>query len=181
LIDESGLLMTPLVRRTWAMRGQTPQLLQRYAHREKVSLAAALWWSPDDNRLGLFFETLVNTYFNNQRVALFLAALAHKLAGLVVVLWDGGTLHQGDPIRELLRQHPELTLEKLPAYAPMLNPAESMWSWLKYSRLNNFAPRDAVELNQRVQAELAPIRRNQRKLKSFFSASDLRLPRALLS
>src|SRR5438270_3673730 len=42
LIDESGLLMAPLVRRTWAVRGQTPVLQQRGKHRERVSVAAAL-------------------------------------------------------------------------------------------------------------------------------------------
>src|SRR5581483_592828 len=41
-VDESGLLMAPLVRRTWAPRGHRPVLRQRGRHREKVSLAAAL-------------------------------------------------------------------------------------------------------------------------------------------
>jgi transposase len=181
LIDESGLLMAPLVRRTWALRGQTPRLLQRCAHREKVSVAAALWLSPERDRLGLFFQTLVDAYFNNQRVAAFLRALAGKLAGPVLVLWDGGGLHQGDPIRELLRQRPDIHLEKLPPYAPMLNPVEPMWSWLKYGKLNNFAPQDARQLNQRILVELAPVRRDQARLRNFFHASDLPLPRTLLS
>ena len=51
-IDESGLLMAPLVRRTWAPRGQTPELAQRSGHREKVSVAAALGLSPHRDRMG---------------------------------------------------------------------------------------------------------------------------------
>src|SRR4030042_3489790 len=53
VIDESGLLMAPLVRRTWAVRGQPPVLVQRAGPREKVSVAAALWLSPRRARLGV--------------------------------------------------------------------------------------------------------------------------------
>ncbi len=60
LIDESGLMMAPLVRRTWALRGQTPELAQEGGRRQKVSVAAALWLSPRRDRLGLFSRTLVN-------------------------------------------------------------------------------------------------------------------------
>jgi hypothetical protein len=65
LIDESGLLMAPLVRRTLAPRGQTPSLLQRGAHRKKVSVAAALWLSPRRDHLGLYFHTLADGSFDN--------------------------------------------------------------------------------------------------------------------
>ena len=38
-IDESGLLVAPLVRRTWALRGGRPQLLPKGRHREKGAAA----------------------------------------------------------------------------------------------------------------------------------------------
>ena len=60
LIDESGLLMAPLARRTWAPRGQTPELVQKSGTREKVSIAAAVWLSPRRDRLGLYSHTLAN-------------------------------------------------------------------------------------------------------------------------
>src|SRR3954453_11505371 len=34
LIDESGLMMAPLARRTWSLRGQTPSQAQRGGHRK---------------------------------------------------------------------------------------------------------------------------------------------------
>src|SRR5207249_4750419 len=86
LIDESGLLMAPLVRRTWAPRGQTPVLRQRGKHRERVSVAAALWVSP--HHLGLVFRTLVNDYFNNHRSAAFLEVLMREIPGRLIVIWD---------------------------------------------------------------------------------------------
>ncbi|HMB04666.1 MAG TPA: transposase [Isosphaeraceae bacterium] len=182
LIDESGLLMAPLVRRTWAPRGRTPQLIQSGGHREKVAVAAALWLSPRRDRLGLYYQTLVNGYFDNWHSAAFLEALLHERAGRYVIIWDGGSMHKGDPIDQLAAHFADrLTLERLPPYAPMLNPVEPLWSWLKYSRLNNFAPRDAVQLNERILGELGPVRDDQRFLRNLFHASDLPLPRALLS
>jgi transposase len=38
-------------------------------------------------------------------------------------------------IREFLRRNTRLRLERLPAYAPDLNPVEFVWSWLKWGRL----------------------------------------------
>ena len=63
------------------------------------------------------------------------------LRGKVIVIWDDGPMHKGEPIREVLRQFPRLTLEPLPAYAPDLNPVEQLWNYLKYTELPNFAPR----------------------------------------
>jgi putative transposase len=181
LIDESGLLMAPLVRRTWAIRGETPLLRQKGKHREKVSVAAALCLSPARQRLRLLFQTLENAFFDNVRTAAFLRVVLRHVRGRVVVLWDGGTMHKGDPIHELAHQfRNRLDFERLPPYAPMLNPIEPIWSWLKYGRLANFAPRDAHELNETVVGELTPIGRNQEVLRAFWHASDLPLPRALL-
>ncbi|HMB06292.1 MAG TPA: transposase [Isosphaeraceae bacterium] len=180
MIDESGLLMAPLVRRTWAPRGQTPELAQRCARREKVSVAAALWLSPLRDRLGLFARTLVNSYFDNWYSAAFLEALLKELPGRVVVVWDGGSMHKGDPIAQLQDVMADrLCLERFPPYAPQLCPVEPLWSWLKFSRLCNFAPQDAIELDGRVVTELSAIRNNQDSLRSFWHASDLPLPRPL--
>jgi putative transposase len=184
LIDESGLMMAPLVRRTWAPRGETPKLVQSSGGgpREKVSVAAALWLTPRRDQLGLYFQTLVNDFFNPWNVAAFLEALLVAVPGRVVVVWDGGSMHKGDPIRQTQEIYSDrITLERLPPYAPMLNPIEPLWSWLKYDRLSNFAPRNALELNQRVFAELIQVRRDQELLQALFHASDLPLPRALFS
>jgi transposase len=182
LIDESGLLMAPLARRTLAPRGQTPELVQKSGAREKVSVAAAVWLSPGRDRLGLYSHTLANGYFDSWYMAAFLEAMLKDLAGRFVVIWDGGPMHKGDPIRDLTRHFAErLDLERLPPYAPMLNPVESLWSWLKWERLSNLGPRDATDLDARVIAELAKIREDQASLRNLFHSSDLPLPRALLS
>jgi transposase len=177
--------MAPLVRRTWSPRGHRPVLRQRGRHREKVSIAAALWWAPgrkwDDRPLGLICETLVDSYFTNDRSAVFLGRLMRDIPDGLTVVWDGGQMHKGDPIREAVeRFRPRLVLERLPGYAPMLNPVEPVWSWLKYSRLCNAAPANAAELNRCARRELNGIRDNPAFLRSMWQGSDLPLPRTLL-
>ena len=182
LIDESGLMMAPLVRRTWAPRGQTPSLAQCGAHRKKVSIAAALWLTPLRDRLGLYYHTLADGYFDNWYVTAFLEAMLRDLPGRFVIVWDGGSMHKGEPIRELEAHFADrLSLERLPPFAPVLNPVEYLWSWLKYSRLNNFAPRDPAELDGRVITELTAVREDQTFLRNLFHASELPIPLTILS
>jgi hypothetical protein len=50
--DESGFLMVPLVQRTWAPRGRTPQLRHRQRHHTRVSAIGLLTVSPQRKRLG---------------------------------------------------------------------------------------------------------------------------------
>lgn len=169
--------MAPLVKRTWAFRGARPQLYQKGKHREKVSLAIALWLSPKRDQLGLVYRTLENAYFNNQQVARFLEGVVREIPNRLVVLWDRGNMHKGDPIRaQLERFRPRLSLELLPPWAPMLDPAEPIFSWLKYGRLSNFAPNNAHDLNKTVVAELEAIRDDQDLLRHLWHGSDLPLP-----
>ena len=176
LIDESGLMMAPLVRRTWSLRGQTPKLIQDGGRRQKVSVAAALGWTPRRDRLGLFSRTRVNDSFDPWSSAASLEALLRELGGRVVVVWDGGCMHKGDPIAQVQDVLSDrLSLERFPPYSPELCPVEPVWSWLKYSRLCNYAPRDASELDGRVVAELSAIQDDQELLRGFFHASELPL------
>lgn len=173
--------MAPLVRRSWSPRGQPPTPEQKANHREKVSVAAALWLTPRRDRLGLAYQTLVNAYFGSEEVADFLGCAVPGLGGPVVVIWDRGSRHKGGPIDALVRDSGgQLELEPLPAHARELMPVEPLWSWLKYSRLCNFAPQDAAQRNVRVIRELDAIRDDQLRLRSFFHASALPLPRTLL-
>src|SRR5512135_322130 len=141
----TGCLHRP-ERRKWPTDGSAgpPDLVAKSGTREKVSVAAALGLSPRRDRLGLYSHTLANGYFDNWYVTAFLEAMLQELTGRFVVVWDGGSMHKGDPIRALVDHFADrLALEKLPPYAPMLNPVESLWSWLKWERLSNFGPQDA--------------------------------------
>ncbi len=176
LIDESGFFLNPTVRRTWAPVGQTPTLEGWGRHRDKVSVIAAISVSPKARRLGLYFATDPEDYLNNVGVAAFLRQLLRHLRGKVIVVWDGGSNHKGEPIRELLRRNPRLTLERLPGYAPELNPVEAVWAYLKYGLMANFVPEDIYHLDDVVTDHLIDTKVEPGLLEALWGASDLPLP-----
>lgn len=176
LIDETGLFLNPLVRRTWAPRGRTPVLESWGRHRDKVSVIGAVSLSPVTRRPGLYFATDPKNFFSADRVVAFLRDLLRHLRGKVIVVWDGGTNHQGEAIRALLRRNRRLRLERLPAYSPHLNPVEAVWSWLKYAKLANFVPDDVQELDDWVVEHLVPLKCDPSLLRRLWEGSELPFP-----
>ena len=57
--DESGFMLQPTVRRTWAPRGQTP-ILKSCDRRDRLSAISAVTVSPERRRLGLYFDILTH-------------------------------------------------------------------------------------------------------------------------
>ncbi|MGW3557973.1 transposase [Streptomyces sp. NPDC000963] len=55
----------------------------------------------------------------------------------VVLVWDGLSAHWSRAMRAWVAEQDWLTLERLPAYAPELNPVELLWSSLKKRELAN--------------------------------------------
>jgi transposase len=173
LIDESGFLLSPLVRRTLAPRGKTPVLKAPGGHHERVSIAAALTISPRRYHLGLYHRTYPKAFVNQERTAAFLRYLLQSLRGPVIVVWDGGPMHKGEAIRAVLADYPRLSLERLPPYTPELNPVEYIWTHLKYGTLPNFVPDDVFHLDRVLKQHLRRAKRSPQRLTSFFEACPL--------
>ncbi|WP_435887503.1 transposase [Streptomyces antimycoticus] len=57
----------------------------------------------------------------------------------VVLVWDGLSAHWSRAMRAWVAEQDWLTLERLPAYDPELNPVELLWSSLKKRELANLA------------------------------------------
>jgi transposase len=174
-------LLSPLVRRSLAPRGQTPILKVPGGHRQKVSCIAGLSLSPRRRRLGLYFQTHPYQHINNQRVAVFLCDLLRHLRGRIIVVWDNGPMHKGEPIRRLLARHSRLQIEWLPPYAPELNPVEALWNHIKYGQLANFIPPDVEELDTAVTDWLINAKFDPDRLRSFYNATPLTIPRTRVS
>ncbi len=173
LIDEAGALMAPLVRRTLARQGQTPIIKHRARHREKVSLIAALVFGAALAQLGLHFRTYPRDYVNNVKAADFLRSVLTEVPGEVVVLWDGGPMHKGEPIRALLAEYPRLSIVRLPPYCPHFNPVEYLWSWLKYGQLPNYAAPNADVLDDMVRSRLKTVQGNYALQQAFWNHCEL--------
>ena len=168
LIDETGLQLAPLRRRTWAKRGCRPVLRQLAGSRKKVSAIAALTLSPKTLRRNLYFQTLVDGTFNSVRIATFLRDLLKQIPGKLIVVWDNGSMHKGPALRQLLKRFPRLSVEWLPPYAPELNPVEQLWSHLKYGHNANLIPRDLDHLDDEIADFLVATKCQPSTLQSYW-------------
>lgn len=176
LIDETGLFLNPLVKRSWAKVGQTPVIDADGGHRDKVSVIAAVSVSPTSQRLGLYFATEPDGFYTADRVIGFLRDLLRHLRGRVFVVWDRGHNHKGPLMRKFLKRNRRLTLEMLPPWAPELNPVEPIWSWLKYGELANFVPIDTDGLDDEVLDRLIDLKFDPGLLRALWERSDLPFP-----
>jgi transposase len=173
-LDESGFMLTPTVRRTWAPQGQTP-LLPCWDRRDRLSAISCITVSPQRARLNLYFMLLPdNKNATAQEIVEFLQHLKHQLGGPFTVIWDGLRIHsRAKLVKAYLAKHPEIVAETLPGYAPELNPDEGVWGWTKYGRLANLAAANTLELRQKVQEELAALKSDHQLLNSFVQEADL--------
>jgi transposase len=168
--DEAGFLLIPSVRKTWSPRGETPIVHHRY-RRDKISAISGVSVSPRRRRLGLYC-LLFDHNIQQAEVCVFVRHLLRHLRGHVILLWDGGPSHGGEPIRALQQRFPRLHLERFPGYAPELNPDEVVWAMTK-SDLANGRPDDLEELMQHLMRSLAKVRRSQSSLRRCIHESDL--------
>ena len=123
-IDETGFLLHPLVRRTWAPRGRTPILRQRTRHHRRVSAIGGLSLSPRRRHLGWYLQFHVDATIRQEQVLDFLRHLLRHLGGPLIVVWDRLAAHRSRALRQWLRRCRRVHVEYLPGYAPELNPNE---------------------------------------------------------
>ena len=134
--DESGVSLLPSVRATWAPRGQTPVLRHPF-NWKRLSLAGALAYEPDGSDAHLFFELRPGAY-NDETLIAFLSELNEVEQRNVLLIWDGLPSHRSRRMSDwIASQRHWLSVERLPGYAPDLNPIENVWGNLKSQELAN--------------------------------------------
>jgi DDE superfamily endonuclease len=105
-IDESGFMMAPLVRRTWAPRGATPIMLQRGRSHEKVSAIAALVVSPRRDNVRFFFRLHPDENIKTPLIVSFLRQLSRQLGKRTfLVVWDRLNAHRAKATTVCLKKN----------------------------------------------------------------------------
>ncbi|MGX1675570.1 IS630 family transposase [Streptomyces sp. NPDC055400] len=149
-LDESGVSLLPQIRRTYSPRGRTP-LLRHRLNWKRASMAGAL--------VGLI-EVLerMKVFYSGERV---------------VLVWDGLSAHWSRAMRAWVAEQDWLTLERLPAYAPELNPVERLWSSLKKRELANLAGDQLADVADATEQGIHRINANPRLPWSFLAHTGL--------
>jgi transposase len=171
-LDETGFRLQPLNRRTWAVRGCTPEQRSWDRH-DRLSVIGVVTLSPGRMRVGSYFD-VQRENVRAPDVVDFLRRLRTKLRRPLIVVWDRWNAHRSAATRIAERGWKNIDFEFLPAYAPQLNPVEAMWSHAKYSDLANYVPDDADQLQAAVTESLQDQSRNQRLKRSYFKTAQLK-------
>jgi len=174
-VDEAGFMLAPLVRRTWAPRGQTPVIKLSEPH-GRISVIAAITISPERRHFGFYFHLLAdNANFHGDSVARFIEDVQRRIRNLITLAWDSIPIHSARCVRDYLAAHRRIVVEPFPPYAPELNPVDNVWGYVKYHRLANYPPYNLDELRKRITAELRRLRKRPDLLGSFFNRTGLGL------
>ena len=155
-----------MVGTTWSAIGETP-VLESVTSWDKLSIIAGI---TKDGRV------LQNTYqgaVNSLGVIAFLKHLLAHVAGEIIVILDGASIHKAKVVQAFVMGEGRLEVEYLPGYAPECNPIESLWAWAKSGVLSNFCPRSLVELRRAWQAVFGRVRARPELVGSFFRASAI--------
>jgi transposase len=166
-LDETGMLMAPLIRRTWARKGQTPILRQRTNSYKKVSVIGALTVARRLNRVGFCFRLHPDANIDTEKVEGFLNGLDKHLPGPIVLLWDRFGPHKSRKMNIFLAKHPDLHPEFFPPYAPELNPCERVWSYLKLNPMANDPALQLDDLTRSTRKHARSVQRKESLLRGF--------------
>jgi DDE superfamily endonuclease len=135
--DESGVSLLPSVRATWSPRGQTPMLRHHFAWK-RLSIAGVLAYEPDGSDAQLVFQLRPGAYNDDTLIEFLGEVRQHVEHRPVILIWDGLPSHRS---RRMLKwaadQRAWLSIERLPGYAPELNPIEQVWGNVKSQELAN--------------------------------------------
>ena len=107
--------------------------------------------------------------------------MLEQLAGFyaghkVVLLWDGLSAHWSTKMRAWLdSQHDWLTAERLPAYAPELNPVEGLWANLKDLELANLPTTTLAEVADATQQGIERVCKRDTLVVGFLAHTGLTL------
>lgn len=163
-VDESGFYLLPMAVRTYAPRGQTPVLRVKLTH-DHLSAIGGI------TEQGRLFMQMQERAYRGEDVVAFLRLLLRKIAGKLLVIWDGSPIHRGEVIKKFLASGAakRLHLERLPGYAPDLNPQEHVWNLLKRRELKNLCCQDLAQLGQALVRAKERLRHRHQILQNCFA------------
>ncbi len=160
-------------RRTWSLRGKTP-VQKAWDRRDRLSVIGAVVLSPTRRQITTPFA-IQEANVKAIDVVAFVKMLKRRLQRPLIIVWDRWNVHRSAEKQLAASRLQGLSFERLPAYAPELNPVEPRWSNTKYADLANFVPDDVRQLKRSVNSSLKQHASASSLKKSFFQSAQLRI------
>jgi hypothetical protein len=137
-------------------------------------MAAALCYGVGGGGAQLGFHVTAGNYDTDTLIEV-LQELRTFLGGeKATLLWDGLPAHRSTAMRAWLnRQRHWLVVERLPAYAPELNPVEGLWSSLKAVELANLVAPTLAKVIDQAHKGIERVRRTPHLAYSFLRHAGL--------
>jgi transposase len=137
-------------------------------------MAAALCYGVRGGGAQLAFHITPGNY-DTDRLIEVLGELRRFLGGeKATLLWDGLPSHRSNAMRAwLATQRRWLVVERLPAYAPELNPVEGLWSSLKAIELANLISPTLAAVIDQANRGIQRVRRTPHLVYSFLRHAGL--------
>jgi hypothetical protein len=141
---------------------------------KKLSICSAIAYRWDGWRCRLYFR-IISGSFNDENLINFLAQVEKQLRGQkVILIWDGLPSHRSRKMRQYLTQQEHwLSVIRLPAYAPELNPVESLWANILGHELANRSVNDLGEMVEGVRNGFRRVHSEEWLLHSFLNHAGL--------
>ena len=151
-----------MLMRSYAPRGKTP-ILKELVSRDHISAIGAI--TPEGR---LFLKTCDHAISSFEVIA-FIGQLQRQIHGKLLVIWDGAPIHRSKEFKSNLSRGAarRIHLERLPGYAPDLNPKEWIWGYMKRVDLANVACDQLADLDKLIHDSKRRLQRNRPLVESF--------------
>jgi transposase len=158
----------PLVVKTYAPRGQTP-VLRVPLSRDHLSVISGI------TAHGWLHTRVQDQPFRGVDAARFLRHLSTHISVRLLVIWDGSPIHRCQEVKAFLASPAGqgVHLERLPAYAPELNPDEGIWNYLKRVELKNVISQHLGQLSSELGKAIKRLRQKPHIIRACIAQAGL--------
>ncbi len=161
--DESAVSLTPVIGKTWVMKGKTPKI-KVTGNRGTICISSAI--SPAGR---MVFRIEKKTVTSKTFIEFIKQIAKQHPWRKVIIATDNSPTHTAKAVENFIKENKnKIAIYYLPTYSPDLNPDEEVWNHLKTKRLKDHQVRNKKDFKSLVLSKLRSMQKNKLLIKSFF-------------
>lgn len=152
--------------KTWAPKGCTPVLQYSFDWKHLSLIAGVTFWR--------FYFRFFAGSIKGPQLVMFLRALTAQIHGKLLIIWDGLPAHRSRLVRAYVESLAgRVVLERLPAYAPELNPVEYLFGYVKQRELANLCLHTIDAVQTYARRRLKSMQHRPNLVTAFWQQAEL--------